>query len=179
MSETHLYKHFNAEGKLLYVGISLSTITRLSQHKEHSHWFASIARVEILKFASRERALEAERLAIIEENPEHNIKRPKIPSKYTREQEADARAARGALTGRLVRYNPTYSMREAGEVLGISSALVKRLIDAGKLGSISYPTGGAKTKIYITGWQLIDFLEFCEKQDITTRNLRQALLKAR
>ena len=41
-----LYRHFDGTGRLLYVGISLSVIVRLSGHKR-SPWFGDIARVEI------------------------------------------------------------------------------------------------------------------------------------
>jgi hypothetical protein len=43
----HLYRHFDKDGTLLYVGISLSAINRLGQHKDNAHWFSSIKRVEI------------------------------------------------------------------------------------------------------------------------------------
>lgn len=68
---TQLYRHFDGDGNLLYVGISLSAIARLGQHKT-SHWFNQIATVTIEKFDSRDDALDAEFLAIKTENPLHN-----------------------------------------------------------------------------------------------------------
>jgi hypothetical protein len=41
-----LYRHFAADGSLLYVGISMCAINRLSQHEERSHWFDQIATVK-------------------------------------------------------------------------------------------------------------------------------------
>jgi hypothetical protein len=70
---TQLYRHFDDEGRLLYVGISLSAITRLAQHRSASHWSRAIVRVEIEHFDTRREALMAEAKAIIEERPLHNI----------------------------------------------------------------------------------------------------------
>lgn len=80
--ETHLYRHLDAEGRLLYVGISLSALNRLSQHKTTAHWFASIAKVTIETFPSHKEALEAEKLAIKTDNPAWNISRPKTEPPY-------------------------------------------------------------------------------------------------
>lgn len=68
-----LYRHFDADGRLLYVGISLSTVARLTQHRASSHWFQKIARVEIEKHPSRRAALEAEKQAILSERPICNV----------------------------------------------------------------------------------------------------------
>jgi excinuclease UvrABC nuclease subunit len=70
--QTHLYRHFDAGGRLLYVGISLSALKRLSQHRKAAHWFASIANVTIETFPSRQKAVAAENLAIKTENPKWN-----------------------------------------------------------------------------------------------------------
>lgn len=69
----YLYRHFDSEDKLLYVGISLSAINRLSQHKGNSAWFASIKRVEVESFQTKGEALMAERMAITREEPLHNV----------------------------------------------------------------------------------------------------------
>lgn len=66
-----LYRHFDADGVLLYVGISLSAVQRLSQHSA-SPWSDRIARVDVERFPSREAAERAEREAIQTERPKHN-----------------------------------------------------------------------------------------------------------
>lgn len=71
--KTSLYRHWDADGRLLYVGISLSALQRLAQHKERSRWFERIASVTIEQFPTREAALAAEREAIATERPECNI----------------------------------------------------------------------------------------------------------
>ena len=75
MSSQNLYRHFDANGVLLYVGISINAVNRLSQHKDVSSWFNDISSVTIEKFNTREEVLEAEKIAIRKENPIHNIKR--------------------------------------------------------------------------------------------------------
>lgn len=74
---TALYRHFDSAGVLLYVGISLGPVNRLQQHKRRSGWFSQIARVDVEWFDSRAAALKAEATAIFQENPLHNIQRPK------------------------------------------------------------------------------------------------------
>jgi excinuclease UvrABC nuclease subunit len=73
MKPAQLYRHFGDDGTLLYVGISLSAIQRLAQHRDHAHWFEQIKRVEMQQFPTREEALAAEREAIAREQPLFNI----------------------------------------------------------------------------------------------------------
>jgi len=70
---TQLYRHFDKNDVLLYIGISLSTIQRLEQHKRKAHWFDQITRVSVEKFKTRKEALLAETLAIKTELPKYNI----------------------------------------------------------------------------------------------------------
>lgn len=67
-----LYRHFNHDGDLLYVGISLSAAERLRQHVDGSCWRYEIARMEISWFESRQEALAAEKEAIKSEAPIFN-----------------------------------------------------------------------------------------------------------
>lgn len=69
-----LYRHFDAEGRLLYVGISASAVQRLAAHKIKAPWASQISKVTVHHFATRPDALYAERRAIREETPLHNIK---------------------------------------------------------------------------------------------------------
>lgn len=71
---TQLYRHFDREGRLLYVGISLSTIARLSSHKNAAPWFDQIATITVEHFPTRRLALIAELRAIRDEQPAHNVK---------------------------------------------------------------------------------------------------------
>ena len=71
--DTALYRHFDKDGGLLYVGISLSHLSRLIQHRERAHWYRQIETVKIQWFASRSEAIAAERHAIKTEKPIHNV----------------------------------------------------------------------------------------------------------
>lgn len=71
--KTHLYRHFDADGRLLYVGISLSTVSRLGQHHANAHWYDKIAQVTVETFPDRTAAAYAEREAIFKEGPLYNI----------------------------------------------------------------------------------------------------------
>lgn len=73
---TTLYRHFDASGALLYVGISLSVLDRLTAHRA-SRWHSDIAAVTLEHFPTREAALDAEAEAITNENPKYNIARPR------------------------------------------------------------------------------------------------------
>lgn len=74
---TALYRHFDASGRLLYVGISLHSIQRTAKHRSGSHWFQDIARIEIEWLSERRSALAAEATAISKEKPLWNVARPK------------------------------------------------------------------------------------------------------
>jgi predicted GIY-YIG superfamily endonuclease len=149
----YLYRHFDKNNCLLYVGISLSSISRLAQHQDASHWFAEIVSVKIETFANRQDALEAERAAIIKENPRHNLKRPSFKEVKAAEVKL-ADASRADLVRRMVQFNPMYSMVEAANVLCVSTTTIKKLLDAGEMGYVLI-----NSKKRITGWQLIEFIE--------------------
>lgn len=66
-----LYRHFGSSGDLLYVGISLSAVVRLCQHRS-SPWFKEISRIEIERCQTREYAQFSESVAIKNERPRYN-----------------------------------------------------------------------------------------------------------
>lgn len=67
-----LYRHFDRNGCLLYVGISGSHLLRLAAHMESSVWAGEIAQITVQWFEDREGAAAAEALAIQRERPLHN-----------------------------------------------------------------------------------------------------------
>jgi hypothetical protein len=69
--ETHLYRHYDKDEKLLYVGISAHAFVRLCGHKK-SKWYKKIATVKIETFPSRTLALRAEKSIIQNEKPRYN-----------------------------------------------------------------------------------------------------------
>jgi hypothetical protein len=101
VQKTSLYRHYDAGGMLLYVGIASSHIARLKSHKGKAGWFWDIARIEVEHFASRADALAAEAVAIRDENPVHNIMRPAVrDGTLTPEEKAIAALPDGRLPER-------------------------------------------------------------------------------
>lgn len=84
MTRTALYRFFDCNDDLLYVGISLSPLNRWAQHKADKPWIEDVASTTIDWHDTRAEALEAERRAIIEEHPlynvTHNTGRPTPPA---------------------------------------------------------------------------------------------------
>jgi len=68
----YLYRHYHPNGDLLYVGISLSVLTRLREHLREAAWRLAIHRIVIEPFKTREEALKAETVAIKTEFPKFN-----------------------------------------------------------------------------------------------------------
>lgn len=77
---TALYRHFDADGSLLYVGVSLHSMRRLAQHMSGSEWHHQIAAVQIQWLPTRAAAFAAEAIAIAREMPVWNTARPPIPN---------------------------------------------------------------------------------------------------
>jgi len=68
-----LYRYYDSQDNLLYVGISICSIKRLKSHVKNSPWSADVSRMAIEKFNTREEALAAEAKAIREERPRFNV----------------------------------------------------------------------------------------------------------
>lgn len=69
---TALYRAFDGEGKLLYVGISKDALNRFKSHLRTSGWSGKCARLDICYFDARSEAIEAEKAAIQSERPHFN-----------------------------------------------------------------------------------------------------------
>lgn len=87
-----VYRHFDSEGTLLYVGWSLNSLRRLADHMKKSYWRHEIATVTIQRFETPSLAMAAEAAAIRDERPIYNqmIPDPKAASlrKVTERDEA-------------------------------------------------------------------------------------------
>lgn len=73
MTKTYVYRLWDAQKELLYVGISKSLMTRIDQHAKGKSWADEIDSVTAKAYASRDAARAAEIQAIRSENPKHNI----------------------------------------------------------------------------------------------------------
>ena len=160
---------------MLYVGISLRALNRLGQHRNHSAWFSSIARVEMEHYPSRPEVCEAERIAIADENPKHNIVRamPKSRKKtkygkpiYDDDPLSLPELSRGDILRRYVNFSLMYSVTDVANHLGMKDNEVADLVDTGVLGHVRVPwnRGKAGYRVRITGWQLIDYVELLQAE---------------
>lgn len=74
MSElADLYRLFNDDNVLLYVGVSKSTIRRLAEHNSTT-WWLDVASMTVEHFTDRAAALAAESVAVKTEAPLHNVR---------------------------------------------------------------------------------------------------------
>lgn len=69
---TVLYRLYGGEG-LLYIGIAHKVATRLVQHSQSKPWFDEVTSIFVERYRTRAEATEAERLAIIAEQPKFNV----------------------------------------------------------------------------------------------------------
>lgn len=67
-----LYRFFDSQGTLLYVGISCNWMARLKQHSARADFYSAVAGMTLERFPDRESVLEAELEAIEKENPLYN-----------------------------------------------------------------------------------------------------------
>ena len=69
---TALYRAYSSTDELLYVGVSISVMARLSQHKSSADWFDGTSRIDVEWYPTRQKALAAEMQAIKTEYPIYN-----------------------------------------------------------------------------------------------------------
>lgn len=72
---TELYRFYDSEGRLLYVGITASSQLRVAKHRVTQPWWEFAATMTIQRFATRRQAEMAERIAIRDEDPIFNAQR--------------------------------------------------------------------------------------------------------
>lgn len=70
---TDLYRYFDADAQLIYVGISISAFMRAKAHRNASGWWRHAVAMTIVRYPSREAAIAAELEAIRAEKPKYNL----------------------------------------------------------------------------------------------------------
>jgi len=75
---TALYRYFDSDGKLLYVGITKNQFDRLQAHAKNAEWFSQVKTASFQHYKSRQDALLAETKAIGTELPKFNKAGPVI-----------------------------------------------------------------------------------------------------
>lgn len=70
----HVYRAFDATGRLLYVGCTVDLEARLREHSKSAPWWLFHVEVKTVGYASHEKALMAEEDAIAAEHPRWNMR---------------------------------------------------------------------------------------------------------
>jgi len=119
---TYVYRLWDNDKNLLYVGVSNNWANRINQHKQQKQWSGQISSVTVEEFASRYEALAAESKAIQTENPIYNL------------------AGRTTATGdpslvidKSSRLDESYSVHQASVMIGVSDRRVRQLVAKGRL----------------------------------------------
>lgn len=68
-----LYRFFDHEGRLLYVGKTTNIAGRLATHRSEKAWWTEVAAIEVEHYACERHLNRAERNAIIAERPLYNV----------------------------------------------------------------------------------------------------------
>lgn len=68
-----LYRMFDSESRLLYIGITMNIRHRVAAHRSTKEWWTNVAVIKVERLPTRAAALEAERNAIALEKPAHNV----------------------------------------------------------------------------------------------------------
>ncbi len=124
---TALYRFFDENGVLLYVGVTDNLGTRWATHADQKHWWDRVTSYTLEWFDTREAAEAAEQHAIWIEKPLYNVR-------HTRSKGAQKRAA-----APLNRYCTDAAMPKlvnlngAAELLGVSPQYAHRLAERGQL----------------------------------------------
>lgn len=71
---TTLYRAYDGQDRLLYVGISDGEFIRLAQHAASAPWTVHAVKITLTRYAVRADAETAEREAILGEDPVWNVK---------------------------------------------------------------------------------------------------------
>ncbi|MFL1904788.1 GIY-YIG nuclease family protein [Streptomyces tauricus] len=71
--ETAVYRLYDADGTLLYVGISYDVKIRFADHKANKDWWPSVATEDVRWFPGRDEAWAEEQRVIHEEHPRWNV----------------------------------------------------------------------------------------------------------
>jgi hypothetical protein len=117
---TTLYRFFDAESVLLYIGITARGLARWHQHADDKPWWPQVASCTTEHFPSRAEAYAAEREAIRTERPRYNVIRPgeRRPPRTARRPSTPVAPKRHR--GREVELVDLLNARRAADLLGLA-----------------------------------------------------------
>ncbi len=97
-SESHmrvsLYRLYDAEDVLLYVGVTLDLKQRLNNHATQQPWWLEVARIKVTHLSSREDSETLERAVIQLDRPKYNVTHNRNRMEIDIEQYAEIENAR-------------------------------------------------------------------------------------
>jgi hypothetical protein len=102
-TKSYLYRHFDKNGQLLYVGRSITPLSRHDTHRSASYWFDDIECIKIEKLSIYTDAVVAEYQAIKREKPRHNVNRTDAYKDTLLLTQRDRTAKRKAIEGVFLR----------------------------------------------------------------------------
>ncbi|MDI3335844.1 GIY-YIG nuclease family protein [Defluviimonas aestuarii] len=120
-----VYRHIDADGVLLYVGMTRNPMARLDRHFARSPWIYDAVRVDMVHYESFEEAAKAEARAIRTESPLFNRYIPKLRRRRRSTHPLPPEAIGAGCFGCVVADNPKRRQ-----------FLVSRMIEAGVPGSM-------------------------------------------
>ena len=163
---TTLYRFYDADDDLLYVGITRHGANRWRQHEDVQSWWPEVARTTVEHFTDLAEARTAELRAIQGENPRYNVA-GRRPKRHSWPNEGRARVVP---PGMRVSPNDLMDADEAAVHLGLSSSdtfytYVRRFPDE--------LTPIVSKGRYIRLWLRDDLDGFLERHPGAGRNLRR------
>jgi hypothetical protein len=147
--ETVLYRHFDKDGRLLYVGISLNELLRIRQHKSTAPWWRDVSNITVERHGTKSEALIAERLAIEKERPLYNtaVLPRSRPTSRTRQKTTNRRLTRVRFCERVSLTLPKGTLARIDQVRGhqLRIQFIRQAIKR-KLASRQKPKPDGKTQ---------------------------------
>lgn len=70
-----VYKAYDINGRLLYVGISVNVFARMKEHKQYAGWMSAASRIDVVRYADRASAQAVEAICIRDDAPVFNVTR--------------------------------------------------------------------------------------------------------
>ncbi len=157
---TQLYRFYSQNGTLLYVGISISAVSRYGHHKLNGDWWLQVSKMEIVNYPTRAMAEEAETAAIVKERPLFN----KNHSTFKSEEERTMAVSAAIRIGRGLRI-PAETQKLEYEIVEVLAArnlekqmLIDEITEYGALGDC--PDGwlryAASKGLEVDSWEVLD-----------------------
>jgi len=161
MKDHSLYRYFDFDNQLLYVGRTTKPLNRLRVHQKASVWFKEVRTMTVQKFLSSDDLWIAEITAIRAENPKYNIHRYPIKDISNTDDIIDQI---DNIYKNILENNDLIITGYLGisRVLGLGITVVKKLVDSGDLETFQIPH--TRNRVGITIFQIIEYVESLRKK---------------